>query len=87
MTKINIDDIEILTIDTICVNKECEEVGFHVSLTLHDRGEWKRHKGYPDPKKGFKEPKIFATRVMEWYGECGNCGREYEASFRIKLGE
>jgi len=83
-TILEINDMENMVISINCVNEGCD---FTVNLGLHDKGKWKFCKGYLDPVKDFKSPKVFAIRIMEWKGICEKCGREYETSMRIKLGE
>lgn len=83
---INIDNID-ETCLVYCVSEECKDKNHEISLKLKDPGKWTETKGYADPKKGFKVPKMFARKTMRWSGKCKKCKREYDATLRVLQGE
>jgi hypothetical protein len=84
---LNIDEIGELSIVIYCISEECKGKEHEVLLILKTQSKWKEYEGYADPRKGFKETKIFARKTIEWRGTCEHCDREYDAMLRLSLGE
>lgn len=68
--------------DKFCTSEGCAKERVLVHLTLKS-DDTRSYPGYMDPEKGFKEPKMFKRRVVQWRGKCERCGAEYEASLRV----